>query len=320
MSATGAGGLDVGLAGRRVRGYFAPVNRATSAPVVFDPAVLGRFGVGAAPTPWVDLGWCSGFKRTSETKIASVVTGAPGTVGSQVRTQVGAEVAFAFETWGRLQVALAAGAQSLNLLKAAAGAAANGSGGVAEAPIALGAGSTAGVLRVASTSGFAVGDLVAVDVDYAGQIGFVGTGVSGAYVRSSAAVGGDVNFIRRVTLNVGRVASIAAGTLTLEVPLPAGVPTSGMQVSPMVGYCDREGGNFFAEWSGVFVMDGEQGDRVIFHYPRLQAMEGAREMPAAMSGGLEQVRLVGSFRALPVVDRNDGETCVCFRSYLPAAR
>ena len=33
----------------------------------------------------------------------------------------------------------------------------------------------------------------------------------------------------------------------------------------MVGFCDREGGNFFPEWSGVFVMDGEQGDRVIFH-------------------------------------------------------
>jgi hypothetical protein len=287
---------------------------------VFDPAVLGRFAVGAAPAPWVDLGWCEGFKRTSETKVGEVLTGAPGTVGSQVRTQVGAEVSFAFETWGRLQVALAAGAQSLNLLKTATGAAANGSGGLAEAPVALVAGSTAGVLMVASTSGFSVGDLVAVDVDYTGQVGFVGTGVSGAYVRSSAAVGGDVNFIRRVTLNVGRVATIAAGALTLEVPLPAGVPGTGMQVSPMVGFCDREGGSFFPEWSGVFVMDGEQGDRVIFHYPRLQAKEGAREMAGALGGGVETMRLAGSFRALPVVDGNDGETCVCFRSYLPAAR
>jgi len=316
----GAAGLDVGLAGRRVRGYFAPVNRATGAPVVFDPAVLGRFAVGAAPAPWVDLGWCVGFKRVSETKVEAVVTGAPGTVGAQVRTVVGAEVAFEFETWGRLQVALAAGAQSLNLLKTAAGAVANASGGTAEAATALVAGSTASVLMVASTSGFSMGDLVAVDVDYAGQVGFVGTGVSGAYVRSSAAVGGDVNFIRRVTLNVGRVAAIAAGALTLEVPLAAGAPVAGMQVSPMVGFCDREGGNFFPEWSGVFCMDGEQGDRVIFHYPRLQAMEGAREMPAALSGGVEQVRLVGSFRALPVMDGNDGETCVCFRSYLPATR
>lgn len=314
------GAEDVGLAGRRVRGFFAPVNRTAGTPAVFDPAVLGRFAVGAAPAPWVDLGWCVGFARTSGTAVAAVVTGAPGTVGAQVRTAVGAEVSFGFETWGRLQVALASGAQSLNLLKTASGATANGSGGVAAAPVALGTGSTAESLVVASVSGFAVGDLVAVDVDYAGQIGFVGTGVSGAYVRSPADVGGDVNFIRRVTLNVGRVASIAAGALTLEAPLPAGVPGAGMQVSSMVGFCDREGGSFFPEWSGVFVMDGEQGDRVIFHYPRLQAMEGAREMPAELGGGVEQVRLAGRFRALPVVDGNDGETCVCFRSYLPAAR
>jgi hypothetical protein len=311
---------DTGLDGRRVRGYFAPVNRATGAPAVFDPAVLGRFAVGAAPAPWLDLGWCSGFKRTSETKVDAVVTGAPGTSAAQVRTQVGAEVSFAFETWGRLQLALAAGAQSLNLLKTAPGAAANGSGGVAEAPVALVSGSTASVLMVASTTGLSVGDLVAVDVDYTGQVGFVGTGVSGAYVKSSAAVGGDVNFIRRVTLNVGRLASIAAGALTLQTPLPAGVPAAGMQVSPMVGFCDREGGSFFSEWSGVFVFDGEQGDRVTFHYPRLQTMEGAKELPVAMSGGLERVRLAGRFRALPVVDGNDGETCVCYRSYLPATR
>jgi len=34
-------------------------------------------------------------------------------------------------------------------------------------------------------------------------------------------------------------------------------------------------------------------------------------------GGLERMRLVGSFRALPVKDANDGEMVVCFRSYLP---
>jgi len=309
---------DTGLDGRRVRGYFAAVNRAAGVPVMFDPAVLGR--AVEMPAPWVDLGWCSGFKRTSATTVGAVVTGAPGVAGAQVRTAVGAEVSFCFETWGRLQVALAAGAQSLNVLKAGSGAAANGSGGLAEAPVGLVSGSTASVLMVGSTAGFAVGDLVAVDVDYAGQVGFVGTGVSGAYVRSSAAVGGDVNYIRRVTLNVGRVAAVGVGTLTLEAPLMAGAPSAGMQVSAMVGFCDREGGSFFQEWSGLFVLDGEQGDRAIFHYPRLQAMEGSREMPVAMGGGLERVRLMGAFRALPVVDGNDGETCVCFRSYLPAAQ
>ena len=32
---------DTGLEGRRVRGYFAAVNRAAGVPVMFDPAVLG---------------------------------------------------------------------------------------------------------------------------------------------------------------------------------------------------------------------------------------------------------------------------------------
>ena len=35
-----------------------------------------------------------------------------------------------FESWGKLQLALAAGSQQMNLLRTASGAAANGSGGV----------------------------------------------------------------------------------------------------------------------------------------------------------------------------------------------
>ena len=314
--------MDVGMVGRRVRGYFAPVNRAGGVPAIFDPAALGRFAVGAPPAPWMDLGWCAGFKRVSGSKVAEVLTGAPASVSGQVRTQVDARVSFTFETWGRLQVALAAGSQSMNLLRPSSGAAAGPSGGVAQAAVALGTGSTATslVVGVDAAAGFGIGDLVAVDVDYAGQIGFVGSGVSAAYVRSAALVGGDLNYVRRVTLNVGRVAAVEADTLVLEAALPAGAPATGMQVSPMVGFCDREGGSFFAEWSGIFCMDGEQGDRVIFHYPRLQAMAGAEEVADGLGGGLERLRLAGAFRGLPVVDGNDGETCVCFRSYFPAAR
>jgi hypothetical protein len=101
--------------------------------------------------------------------------------------------------------------------------------------------------------------------------------------------------------------------------LLAGVPAAGMQVSSLVGFVDREGGGFFQEWSGLFVMDGEQGDRVIYHYPRLQAMQGSAETAETLAGPLERVRLAGAFRALPVKDTNDGETVLCFRSYLPGA-
>ena len=306
---------------RRVRAYFAPVNRAAGVPTVFDAAQMEGFALDSPPAPWVDLGWCTGFVRKSATKVGALRTGAPAMAQSQVVTEVEATVSLEFESWGKLQMALAAGSQQMNLLRTASGAAANGSGGVAAAPVALAAGSTASSLSVGATAaaGFVVGDLVAVDVDYVAQVGFVGSGVSGAYVSSAASVGGDVNYVRRVSLNVGQVVSTANGVLTLVSPLLAGVPAAGMRVSRLVGFVDREGGGFFQEWSGLFCMDGEQGDRVIYHYPRLQAMQGAAEGVEVVAAPLERVRLVGAFRALPVKDANDGEMVVCFRSYLPGA-
>jgi hypothetical protein len=187
-------------------------------------------------------------------------------------------------------------------------------------PVPLAAGSTATVLNVSATAtaAFHPGDLVAVDVDYAGATGYVGSGVSAAYVQSAAAVSNDVNYIRRMTWNVGLVTAIANGTLQLAQPLLAGPPAAGMQVCKLAGFCDREGAGFFQEWSALFVMDGEQGDRVLFHYPRLQSMQGSAEALQALAAPLDQVRLAAAFRALPVKDPNDGETVVCFRSYLPA--
>jgi hypothetical protein len=285
---------------------------------VFDAAQMGAFALSAPPAPWVDLGWCSKFARKSETKVGALTTGAPAMVQSQVRTLVEATVQLEFESWGKLQLALAAGSQQMNLLQTASGAAANGSGGMAAAAVPLAAGSTATSLSVGTAAAqFQVGGLVAVDEDYVAQVGFVGSGVSAAYVSSPASVGNDINYIRRVTLNVGRVVGIAAGVLQLGGALLAGTPPSGMQVSPLVGFVDREGGGFFQEWSGLFVMDGEQGDRVIYHYPRLQAMQGSAESVEILTGPLERVKLAGAFRALPVKDANDGETVLCFRSYLP---
>jgi hypothetical protein len=305
---------------RRVRAYFAPVDRAASAPVLFDPAQTGGFALDAAPAPWIDLGWCSAFTRTGASRVEPLRAGAPAIAQTQVRTEIEATVSLRFESWGKLQMALAAGSQQMNLLATAAGAAANGSGGTAAAATPLLAGSTATSLNVgAATAAFNVGDLIAVDVDYTGQTGFVGSGVSGAYVASAAAVNGDANYVRRVSLNVARIVGIASGALQLGAPLPAGDPLPQMQVSRLAGFVDREGGGWFQEWSGLFVMDGEQGDRVIYHYPRLQSMQSAAESFETLSAPLERVRLAGAFRALPVRDASDGETVLCFRSYLPAA-
>jgi hypothetical protein len=107
-----------------------------------------------------------------------------------------------------------------------------------------------------------------------------------------------------------------AGAITLECPLLAGVPSAAMKVSGVVGFCDREGSSFFQEWSAVFVGEGQQGERIIWHYPRLQAMNGAAETNSSGRGGYDKVQLSAVFRALPVKDPVDGETVVCFRSYV----
>jgi hypothetical protein len=272
------------------------------------------FALDTPPSPWIDLGWIAGFTRKSGTKIEPVRAGAPATPQMQSRSLIDATVSLQFASWGKLQMALAAGTQQMNLLKAQSGAPAAGSGGTAIPAVALQSGSTATVLQLGtSAANFTVGETVAVDVDYTGQLGFVGSGVSGAYVKAALT---DVDYVRRVSLNVARIASIANGALTLEQPLLAGVPASGMNVSGVTGLCDREGSTFFQEWSALFVAEGQQGERVLWHYPRLQAMASAAEASAVGSGGLETMRQSAAFRALPVTDPVDGENVVCFRSFV----
>jgi len=88
---------------RRVRAYFAPVNRSTGVPTLFDAAQQGRFDLHAPPAPWIDLGWISGFARNSATKVDALRSGAPAMTVGQARTEVEATVSLEFETWGRLQ-------------------------------------------------------------------------------------------------------------------------------------------------------------------------------------------------------------------------
>ncbi|MFT4114391.1 hypothetical protein [Silvibacterium sp.] len=305
---------------RRVRAYFAPVNRATLTPTIFDPSVNGQFTLDTPPSPWVDLGWIEDFARKSLSKTGALVTGSPGTTQYQVRESVDASVSFRFKTWSKLTMALAAGSQHMNLLAPASGATQNASGSPAAPAVALAAtGSTATFLYLSSTTSFSAGDIVAVDADYAGQTGFVGSSVSAAYVQSAAAVNDDPDYIRRVTFNVARVTQVTTSGLQLASPLIAGVPAGTMKVQQVLGFVDREGGNFFQEWSGLFVMPGEQGERIVFYYPRLQAMTGAAEAAAALAAPLERIALSASFRALPITDTNDGQAAVCFRSYLPSA-
>ncbi|MDE3104434.1 MAG: hypothetical protein KGK08_04595 [Acidobacteriota bacterium] len=286
--------------------------------MLFDPAQAGWFAVDAPAAPWVDLGWCTHWARKSETKVVAVRGGAPAMTQMQARSEIEATLTLEFASWGKLQLAVASGSQQMNLLATAAGAAAGGSGGLAASATPLQSGSTATTLQVGSAaSSYAPGSWVVVDVDYTGQTGYVGAGISGAYVRQAADVNSDVNYIRRVSLNVAQVAAVSGGALQLQTPLPAGAPTAGMQVCAVTGFVDREGGNYFQEWSGLFCLEGEQGDRVLFHYPRLQSMSGSAEAGEVLAGPLTQMKLAAQLRALPVTDASDGAQVVCFRSYLP---
>src|SRR5579864_5965072 len=169
---------------RRVRAYFAPVNRGAKQPTIFDPAQQGMFALDAPPAPWIDLGWIKGFARKSGTKFEPVRAGAPATPQVQSRSLIDATVTLQFASWGKLQMALAAGTQQMNLLKVQTGAAAAGSGGAGIPAVALQSVSTESALQMGATAAnFTVGETIVVDIDYTGQLGFVGSGVSGAYVK-----------------------------------------------------------------------------------------------------------------------------------------
>ena len=71
-------------------------------------------------------------------------------------------------------------------------------------------------------------------------------------------------------------------------------------------------------------MEGSQGERIFFHYPRLQTLKDAEEMPVPLApkgkGSLERIVLKAQFRALPVTDPLDGERVLCYRSFLPGPK
>jgi len=306
---------------RRIRGYFAPVARTTQAPVFFDPSQQCRFNLDAPPTPWIDLGWLQGFARKPVSKSAPLLTGIPAATQEQVRQTVEAQLTVQFLSWTKLTMALATGSQHMNVLAAPTGAAWAPMGAPAVAAVSIQSGSTASNILLAGTDAaqFSPGSVIAADVDYTGQTGYVGSPVSGAYVRQSLS---NVDYIRRVTYNVGLVSEVTSTGLTLASPLIGGAPQSGAKLQAVTAFTDREGGCFYQEWSALFVMEGSQGERIFYHYPRLQPLAGAEEAVSPLDernkNGQSRVKLVGQFLSLAVSDPLDGERVVCYRSFLPA--
>lgn len=308
---------------RRVRAYFAPQDRQMKTPVLFDPALQADFDMDSPPQPWISLGWIQNFARKSNSKSVPLMTGIPASTEEQVREALQAQVSFEFLSWTKLTMALATGSQHMNVLSSASGAAPAADGAQGTAAVTPQQGSTATwiVLTSDDAARFSVGSMVAVDADYTGQLGYVGSPIAGSYVRQAPS---DVDYIRRVTFNLGLVSEVSAAGLRLAAALPGGVPAAGMKVQAISGFVDREGGSFSPEWSALFAMEGAQGERIFFHYPRLQPACGAEEaivpLAARQTGGHSRAILKGNFIAMPVTDPLDGENVVCYRSFVPAAR
>ncbi len=203
---------------RRVRAFFAPVNRAAQTPVLFDPSEQGRFSFDAPPAPWLSLGWVQNFVRKAASKSAPLMTGIPAAPLEQVRETLEAEVSLEFLSWTKLTMALATGSQHMNILAPAIGAAPASDGAQGVPPVApqTGSTSTSIVLAPADAAKFTPGVIVAIDVDYTGQTGYVGSPVAGAYVRQALS---DVDYVRRVTFNVALVSQVSANGLVLAEDL-----------------------------------------------------------------------------------------------------
>jgi hypothetical protein len=318
---------------RRVRAYFAPVNRSSESPSIFDPGKYGAFPLDSPPAPWLDLGWIDNFQRVSLTPTEPLRAGVRAAAAAQFRGALDARVEFNFREWGKLQMALAGGAEHMNVLASDPSAALQPSGGAPLPAVAVlpASSATEVIVGAGSVSAFSVGNIIAVDADYQQQTGYVGSGISAAYVNNPADVNRDTNYVRRVTFNLGRVAQITATSLLLAQPLLGGAPQSGWGVQNVVAFVDREGGSFFQEWSALFIAQEDSGGRICFHYPRLQPVSSVRPAAANLPSPLEDeqsieiakpiasVALHAVFIALPYADGNDGQLAVCYRSYFPAA-
>ena len=70
---------------RQMRAYFAPVNRESETPTIFDPGLCGAFVLDAPPVPWLDLGWVENFERWYDTPTKIVRAGAKGLAAGQFR-------------------------------------------------------------------------------------------------------------------------------------------------------------------------------------------------------------------------------------------
>src|SRR5271157_301881 len=231
-----------------VRAYVLPIDRNAGTSVPFDPSAQGEFDLDAAPVPFLDLGWVENFQRTSATKYETLRTGLQSTLTTQYRAQFDSGIEFDLPNWGKLQMALAGGGQQINVLATPMTSLPQSSGGTAipAAYVQDECGMYELPLAAADLANFQIGDLVAVDWDYKGQTGYVGSGAPGAYLSTALDAASHVDLVRRVTFNVARVSNKTATSVVLGERL-IGAAQTGMGVQKVAALMDREGDSYFQE-------------------------------------------------------------------------
>ena len=170
-------------AARVVRAYAAPsiVSPASSRPMIrlHRPASIWMRRPGRG---LILVGWRTSSEFT--TKYDALRTGPAANIAVQCRTLPEAHVEFDLLSWGKVQLALSGGTQQMNVLAEQAGGGPQPSGGPAlpSSPVQSGSTITEILLTTDQLNSYSVGDIVAVDVDYSGQTGYLGSGAPGTYV------------------------------------------------------------------------------------------------------------------------------------------
>ena len=292
---------------RRVRGYFAPVDRLSATPTAFDATTVASFDADTPPAPWTDLGWINGFTRASETKLQVVESGAPGTVLLQGRQSAGATVSMTFERWSKLTMALTCGAQQTNVLKAGAN------------PVAITAATSTATFsahrterepsRLGTSSRWMRTTAARQDISARERLPHISRSDrqrseldSPHDAERGARDGGDGE---------------RAATRRTIAGRRAGAGDAGAVDRCVAGSRRR---HLLPGMVGTVFHAGRAGRCVVFYYPRLQTIErSCGDHGVLLTAPLSQLLLNGHFVALPVVDSVDGAQVCCYRTYLPCA-
>lgn len=323
--------------GSGYRAYFAPFNIALAS--AYTSSVLGPTNLDLSQGPFTtasllalgftDLGWIKDFKKTPESKIGQVRSGYRGAVRAQYRGQVGESFEVKFREYGRMQYRLATGSNVINILSGATPTTAGPLSASGAATVAMVSyAPTTGTLTVASASGFSVGDYIVCDVDYnPATYGIIGD--SGIPVFQNAVT--DVDYIRKNSDYVGRVASVGPTTIVLDQPFIGGgsgnptgytAPQAGSKIQKIKGWSAREGGTAISEWTAALVLDTVDVAQIVLFYPHVSIMQNREAMaPWAIEnvgttdlGGYE---MDAQFTALAYDDPLDGETVTGYTAFYP---